>query len=271
MTELLLCTNGSADSRVALRLGVCFALALRLPVVILGIVESPKRRKEVTQDVARTAEQLRDGGIIADSRLVSGDAQQIIPAEAVRGDFLVVVGALEHPLWRRLLRGPTMRHLLDVLEGPVLCSFHAQETTAVEKVLICSGGLHHADAAIDLGGRIAAAFTADVTLLHVATPHANMPAHLQDLPDASDSYLHGDTIYAHNLQQTLAHLEGMGLSVEFQVRAGDPLLEILKMVHGDAYDLVVIGSHAAVTGPAKLIGDITSRIVEGAGRPVLIV
>ena len=46
------------------------------------------------------------------------------------------------------------------------------------------------------------------------------------------------------------------------------MLEILNVARSNSYDLVVIGSHAAVTGPARLIGDITHRIVEHAGRPV---
>lgn len=47
--------------------------------------------------------------------------------------------------------------------------------------------------------------------------------------------------------------------------------EILAEAREGDYDLVVIGSHRALTGPARLVGDITHRIVEDAGRPVLVV
>lgn len=271
LMDLLLCTNGSAMSKVALRLGVQIAQTLQLPATILGVVEAPGRRKEVLADVDRTLEQLHAAGVAAASQVVSGNAHQVIPAEANRKQLLTVVGALDPPLWRRLLRGPTMRHIIAAVDGPIFCVFRQQEPTEIKKVLICSGGLQHADAAIHLGAEVAIACKAQVTLLHVVVPYSNMPAELQDRPNAPDAYLESNTLYAHNLQQAVTHLEAMGLAVDFQVREGDPLLEILNMIHDGSYDLVVIGSHTAVTGPARLVGDITYRIVERAGCPVLIV
>lgn len=269
--EILLCTNGSTGSRAALRLGVHVASALRLPATILGIIETPKRRMQVTSDVREALEQLRSAGIATNRRIVTGNAQQIIEIEAKQGDFLTVLGDLDPPMWRRLLRGPTMRHILDAQVEPLLCLYHAPDPASIEHVLICSGGLYQTDEAIGLGSRIAAAFGAQITLLHVATPHAHMPAQLQDMPDSPDAYLDGDTLYSNNLSDAMAELNSMGLSVDFQIRAGDPMLEILNVARSNSYDLVVIGSHAAVTGPARLIGDITHRIVEHAGRPVLVV
>lgn len=269
--ELLLCTNGSSSSKVALQIGADFAAALDLPTTVLGIAESSRTQEDIRIEVERTLEKLRAAGIKVEGRVVAGQAQQIIPAEAERGHYLTAVGALDPPLWRRLLRGPTMRHLLDALKGPVLCVFHVQEVTPVKKVLICSGGLHHADAAIDLGAQIAAAFNAQVTLLHVVTPHAHFPTHLRDILVSPAAYLQSDTLYARNLQQAMAKLEGLNLSVDFQVRSGEPLLEIMHVAQAGDYDLLVVGSHSAVTGPAQLIGDITHRIVERVRRPVLVV
>lgn len=268
--ELLLCTNGSKDSQIALRLGAQLALTLGLPTTVLGIVESSVRQREVAAKVTKMLEQMRAAGITVESRIVAGDAQTIIPCEANLGNYLTVFGALNPPLWRRLLRGPTMRHVLDAIEGPALCVYESYEPSTIENVLICSGGLQHAMAAVELGGQIAAAYKARVTLLHVATLHTNLPNHFQDIPHSPAEYLQDETLYAENLQQAIDALEEKGLTVTFCIRVGDPLREILKAIGDERYDLVVIGSHSVVTGPAQLVGDITYRIVERAGRPVLV-
>lgn len=269
--DMLLCTNGSASSKVALRVGSHISLALRAPTTVLGVVEASALEKSISNDVGREADQLRTAGIETEGRIVAGDAQQIIPHEANRGKFLTVFGALEHPIWRRWLRGPTMRHVLDALEVPAICVYHAEALLPIEKILVCSGGLYHANSAVRLAGQLAGALKAKVTLLHVATLYSNMPPQLQDVPESPDAYLEGGTIYAENLREGLEYLRAMDLSVDFRLRKGDPLPEILSELREGDYDLVVVGSHLSVTGPAQLVGDITYRIVENSARPVLVV
>jgi nucleotide-binding universal stress UspA family protein len=254
-----------------LRLGIQLAVALKLPATVLGVVESPDQSAVVEAHISWTLSQLSAAGIVADTRLVAGNTLVVIESEARRGDYLTVIGPLSWPLWRRLLRGSAIRHLLNRLAGPVLYVGQTYERLALQRVLICSGGLRQAGSAAQLGGQIATAFDATVTLLHIARPVPNLPGSLRDIPASAELYLQGNHLYARNLRQILVNLTALGVKTNFRVRGGDPLTEILAEAHAGDYDLLVIGSHAVLTWPARLVGGITHRVVERAGRPVLVV
>lgn len=100
------------------------------------------------------------------------------------------------------------------------------------KILICSDGTQSADAAIHLGGLLAAPLKAETTLLGIA----ESPQDEQPLRDA--------------LQKQAQLLQGRGVSLEIAVESGEPVQQILDQTSKSKYDLVVIG--ARWTGP---VGD----------------
>jgi len=270
MNRILLCTNGSAGSDTALSYGSHMALTLKMPVCVLGIVERAERRGQIETQVERLCQAIREDGLLDEVKYVDGDAVRLISAEA-RPDDLTVVGPLGRPAWWRLLHGPSVRHLLQALVGPVLFTGRSIRGGAFQRILICAGGLSAGDAAVAQAGVIASAAGAEVTLLHVTSPNLALPTPVRDPMTTPEAYLQADNLYARNIRRALAEMEARQVSVRFLLRKGDPLLEIQAEVRTTAYDLVVIGSHYSLTGPARLVGDITHRIVEEAGSPVLVV
>lgn len=270
MLRLLLCTNGSTGSETALRVGARLALTLKLPALALGILEREGRRGVIEAQIEHNCRPLRENGLLESVRIDVGDAVRSIVAEA-RPDDLTVVGPLGRPAWWRFLNGPSVRHLLQRLVGPVLFTGTRVRSDSLRKILICAGGLSSGDAAVALAGQIASAAGAEATLMHVASPHPALPEPVRDQLTSPEAYLQTDTVYARNIRRALADLEARAIAVRFVLRKGDPLLEIQAEAHATAYDLVAIGSHYSLTGPARLVGDITHRIVEEAGSPVLVV
>jgi nucleotide-binding universal stress UspA family protein len=120
------------------------------------------------------------------------------------------------------------------------------------KILICSDGTQSADAAIHLGGLLAAPLKAETTLLGIAeSPQDEQPLH-----DA--------------LQKQAQLFEGSGMSLEIVVQSGEPVHQILDRTSKNKYDLAVIGARWA--GP---VGEYwrskkTYEVIKTIQPPVLV-
>lgn len=272
MMRVLLLTNGSSAGRPALDFGVGLAGSLKAPVRLVGMHEgkSAASLSALDREILRASEHLRRAQVSFDVLRLEGRAETVVLGQAGDGEALAVIGPQGRTGWLHWLRGPAIRHIVGDLAHPIIY-VPGPAPEAIRRILICSGGLSHAEAAVQLAGRLAEALKASVTLLHIAVPLPHMPEPVQDLPARPAAYLEADSLYSRNLRQARTELSERGLQVDFRLRQGDPLLEILAEIRSGGYDLVTIGSHSSLTGPARLVGDITARVVEGAGCPVLVV
>ncbi len=118
------------------------------------------------------------------------------------------------------------------------------------RILLATGGSHHALRAIRLGARIAKGYGAEVTLLVVKDPREKIPvAEVQ-----------------RSAGKVLKELE---VKAELTVRDGNPAREILKA--SKEYDLLVIGSHGTRSVAEHLLGDNATHIVENMKTSTLVV
>jgi nucleotide-binding universal stress UspA family protein len=120
------------------------------------------------------------------------------------------------------------------------------------KILICSDGTQSADAAIHLGGLLAALLKAETTLLGIAET-------------SSDEHPLREA-----LQKQAQLLQGRGVSLEIVVQSGEPVRQILDQTSKRKYDLAVIG--ARWTGA---VGDYwrskkTYEVIKTIQPPVLV-
>jgi len=120
------------------------------------------------------------------------------------------------------------------------------------KILICSDGTQSADAAIHLGGLLAALLKAETTLLGIAEK-------------SSDEHPLREA-----LQKQAQLLQGRGVSPEIVVQSGEPVHQILDQTSKSKYDLAVIG--AKWTGA---VGDYwrskkTYEVIKTIQPPVLV-
>lgn len=119
-------------------------------------------------------------------------------------------------------------------------------------VLICSDGTDPADHPARLGGTLAAASHATVTLLGVAETSADE----QPLREAVEKEADG--------------LRSRGLSPEVVIRQGDPIEQMFEQTSATPYDLVVIGAPRKRTSGLHWRAERTYEVIKAIPAPVLV-
>ncbi len=268
--RLLLCTNGSEQNRPALEYGIWLAELLKMPVVLLGVIETPRVQSQVEAYVAEASARLAEIGIPHQVEYDRGRGSVVIARYTTLGNFITVVGPLGRPAWRRVVQGRSFRRLLAKIETPIV--YVPKSKLPVKHILLCMGGLGYAHAVLNLVIFLAQAAGARLTLLHVVEPVNLEYPTSKRIEQNWEHILETDTPQARNLTQAIEKLEAAGLTFEFKVRHGNIVHEILNELHGGDYDLIGMGSHYGVHALRQMyLPDITSEIAEGLGCPVVTV
>lgn len=143
----------------------------------------------------------------------------------------------------------------------------------LERILLptaCKAGDH---SLVSAGARLAKALDANLTLLHVTS--GNVPAMytgLDQLEETVEELLQTDTPFAKHLRKGVSILNDNQVKSEVKIRRGVPLEEIIRETQIENYDLVVIGATEAnedIRG--RLMGNLTSKIIDEVKMPVLVV
>ena len=119
-------------------------------------------------------------------------------------------------------------------------------------VLICSDGTDPADSPTRLGGVLAAASHAQVTLLGVAEEAKDEPPLRDAITAEADS------------------LRGHGLSPDVIIRSGDPIEQMFEQTSAFTYDLVVVGAPRKRTSGLHWRAERTYEVVKAIPAPVLV-
>lgn len=119
-------------------------------------------------------------------------------------------------------------------------------------VLICSDGTDPADHPTRLGGALAAASNAKVTLLGVAeSPQDEAPLR---------AAIHSES----------DHLRSRGVAAEIVIRDGDPIGQMFEQTSAAKYDLVVIGARRKRTSGLHWRAERTYEVIKAIPAPVLV-
>lgn len=274
--HILLCTDGTAQSKPALALGYRLAglLQARVPVqvTVLGASERPERSAALSQEIAAVQAALETAGIGCSTLIRTAVPRRAIVAQATQERYdLIVVGLLMRGSWlRRWLRGSSVRRILRDVSTPVLVV--PFERPQLRRILLCSGDLWYPAETIRLVGEIALASAAEVTLLYVVPrPPLHYPI-LRELEDAWGALLQTDTPQGRNLKAGRDALRSQGIETGIRIRHGDVARQIMMEIRSGEYDLVALGSTYASQGLYRyFVTSITDFVVERSGRPVLVV
>lgn len=148
--------------------------------------------------------------------------------------------------------------LLKATLHPVMV---ARSDSELRRVLLCSGGSHQFDRALEFAIQLASALGSRMTLFHVMASPPPLYADYEDLPPNEQA----------SLNRVLREQEAMlkVADVEFDVAAawGDVAREIRRKVRNGQYDLAVVGSSAR----SLMLGDMTSETMATLPCPVLVV
>lgn len=267
--KILLCIAGMPHAEATVSFGGLIARLTQSPVTLLHVAPRKEDRTTGESALTRAGEMLSD--LAVRTRLRQGDPVAGILAEAREGAYdLVIVGAPRAVgLAQRLLGSVTLE---VVRRSPSCVLVVRQARPALERILICTGGIEVAEPVIETGARLAGAAHARATLLYVSSPIPSMYTGLTEIEETLPGLLHTDTPIARHLRHGAEILNQHHVTAELELRRGVAADEILREAHKGDYDLIAIGaSGAAGRVRGWLLGDVTRQLVVHALRPVLVV
>jgi sulfate/thiosulfate transport system ATP-binding protein len=265
--RLLLVLDDTAEAADAARLCARVAIAAGARLAVFG-----GSRQESSPIVAK----LRESVPAADLRisLADDDLARRALAELDRAAYDVVflpgwAGPREETSARGRSGGAggrvESREIASRSGVPVLLA--QGEPRETRRVLLCTAAGEPGKLDVLLGAQLARSFGARVTLLHVEP--AGSPGD-EPVTETTAARRARAWIERH-LDQGLRTLRGQGVAAESRIRYGEPLSEILAEVAEGNHDLVIIGAHREHTYLDAPERDLSSGLINGAGRPVLIV
>ena len=143
-----------------------------------------------------------------------------------------------------------------------------EDCAQIKRILVCTGGKHYIEDAVQLTGEIAKCIGASVTLLHVMAEPPAMYADLVRLEEDVDRLLESESELGVNLRGQKKSLEKIGVTAEVRVRHGIAIDQIFAELEEGHHDMIVVGSSLA-RGPLRhyIMGDVTRSVL--IARPVL--
>ncbi len=270
--RILLCSDGQAQAESAVRFIAPVAAAREAEVTLLGIVEHDADEAHLRQALERAAAILREKNVEPKLSLKAGDPVDEIRKETAGTAYdLVVIGAERKrgggdPSWM----SEKAYSLMKVIEPPVLAFIGNRP--ALRKIVICSGGKHYIDSAVELVGGIARGSGVSVTILHVMAEPPAMYADMIRREEDVTSLLASHSDLGRNLLREKEALEAQGIQTEVRLRHGLVVREVFEEIRRGDFDVIVTGLTRAA-GPlgTYIMGDVTSEIVSKAAIPVLVV
>jgi len=271
--DLLIATNGFSGTWPSIEYGTWLAAILETKITLLGVTENLNPAAiddhHPLEDVfARAIELFQQNGVTYSLEVQNGNAEDIIPRKARLGDYIVVLGPLGRPHFRRILTGRSIRHLMEEIEQPIL--YVPESKLPLKKILICIGGLGYEVTAEHIAMKMAIKSRAEITLLHIVPPiDLNYPtaktvsSHWQNLAET-------DTPVGRSLRQALDVAKNDGLTANVKARQGNVVEEILAEVKEGNYDLLCMGSMYSSNALRQLYApNVTAEIADGTACPVL--
>ena len=271
--DLLIATNGFTGTWPSIEYGAWLAATLETKITLLGVTENLNPAAiddhHPLEDVfARAVELFQKNGVAYSLEVQNGNAEDIIPSRARHGDYIVVLGPLGRPQFRRILTGRSIRHLLEEIEQPIL--YVPESKLPLKKILICIGGLGYEVTAEHIAMQMAIKSRAEITLLHIVPPiDLNYPtaktvrSNWKNLADT-------DTPVGRSLRQALDVARNDGLTANITARQGNVVEEILAELKEGNYDLLCMGSmYSSNALRQRYAPNVTAEIADSTTCPVL--
>lgn len=268
--RILICSDGTDPADRPTRIGGLLAGPGKATTTLLGIVENEEDEKALREALESEAKILNAAGVSPDLVVRQGEPIRQILAQTSEHKYdLVVIGARPKgrtgPYWR----SEKTYEVIKSIQPPVLVAIGPCET--LKRFLVCTGGKHFIEDAVQLTGELAAFVGASVTLLHVMAEPPAIYADLMRLEEDVDQLLASGSELGQNLHRQKESLHNLGVNVEVRIRHGIVLDQVFEEVRTGEHDLIVTGSSQS-QGPFQhyIMGNLTRSIVNHATCPVLV-
>lgn len=271
--DLLITTNGFEGTWPSIEYGTWLAATLEKNITLLGVTENLNPAAiddhHPLEDLfARAVELFRKNGVTYTLEIQNGNAEEIIPRKAKQGDYIIVLGPLGRPQFRRMLTGRSIRHLMEEIEQPIL--YVPESKLPLKKILICMGGLGYEVTAEHIAMQMAMKSRAEITLLHIVPPFDLDYPTTRTVSKNWKNLAETDTPIGQSLRQALEIAKDDGLTANVKARQGNIVEEIMAEVKEGNYDLLCMGSIYSTNALRQLYTpNVTAEIAEGGLCPVL--
>lgn len=268
--RILICSDGTDPADNPTRLGGLMAAPKASPTTLLGIAEKEEDETALRDALDSEAAMLKEQGV--DPRIVirSGEPIRQILAETAANEYdLAIIGARRKGSGGLYWRPEKTYEVIKAVPPPVLVAIG--DCARISRILVCTGGKHYIDDAVQLAGEIAAFVSGSVTLLHVMAEPPAIYADLVRLEEDVDRLLASGSELGRGLRGQQESLKKLGIEVEVRIRHGLALDQIFMEVREGEHDLIVTGtSQAKGTFRHYIMGDLTRGILNRADCPVLV-
>jgi len=268
--KILICSDGTAPSESAIRLGGLLAGSLRAETTLLGITENPADQRSLRDALEGQSQSLRAENVFPEVVVRAGEpVRQILKQTSTTPYDLVVIGSRKRETTGRYWRSRRTYEVIKAISPPVLVAIG--ECKRLKRFLVCTGGKEFIEEAVQLTGELADALGASVTLLHVMAEPPAIYADLVSMEEDVDRLLESRSELGMNLLQQKKELERVGVPAEVRVRHGIVIDQVFEEVREGDYDLIVTGTSQA-RGLLRhyIMGDLTRSILNRANSPVLV-
>src|SRR6266571_3395944 len=268
--KILICSDGMPAADSAARLGALLAGPLHADTTLLGIAEKSDDESVLREALEKQAEWLRQKNVSPQIAIGAGDPVRQIVNETAKAKYdLVIIGARKTgstgPHWR----SEKTYEVIKSISPPVLVAIG--EWAQLKRFLVCTGGKEFIEEAVELTGKLAAAVSASVTLLHVMAEPPAIYADLVQMEEDVERLLESKSELGLNLLRQKQDLEKKGVPAEVRIRHGLVIDQLFAEAREQSYDLIVTGSSQA-RGLVRhyIMGDLTRSILNHANCPVLV-
>ena len=267
--RILLCTDGSRNGLSAVHLGGAIAACMEAEATLLCVVAS--KRCNLKSDLERAVDVLEKSGVDFEAIGYRGKLVEQMLTQVAEKDYdLAVVGYDARSFLEKALWGSMAARIAHELPVSVLIVRGHRDW--INHVLIGISGSGFTDECVKWGGRIALAFDAPVTLLHVSPAPPLMYAGLEEVVETLPEFLQTHTPEAQSVRKASAYLTELGVQTDFELARGLPERELLRIAQSRAVDLLVIGSTWAAQPVQRLFSrNISEQVLLHTQRPVLVV
>ena len=294
--HLLVCLDRSPESECLIRHATALAKAWRARVTFIHVLESVARegpphpadavdwclrRQEARQYLAEVMSISVHEDLKIQMALAEGRAFEEIQAWSKSNavDLTILSTHGEKGRTDCGLSG-TAYKLIDGSSGSVLV-VPAGETREIptteasyKRILVPLDGSLHAESALPIAAQLAAAHGAEVVLAHVVEAPELMRSRL---PTAADRALEqavierNESVARDYLTETRNRLADLRFEVvTYLGRNGNPREELLRFIHDEVIDLVVLSAHGATGATDRALGSVAAHLVAHARVPLLL-
>jgi nucleotide-binding universal stress UspA family protein len=268
--KILICSDGTQAAQPAIHLGGLLAGPLKAGTTLLGIAETEQDEHPLRDALQTQAQSLQSHGVWPQIVVHSGEpVHQILDQTSKSNYELVVIGARWTGAVGEYWRSKKTYEVIKTVQPPVMVAIG--ERKELKRFVICTGGKEFIEQAVQFTGRLAAATSASVTLLHVMAEPPAMYADLVRREEDVAQLLQSKSELGTNLRRQRRELERLGVSAEVRLRHGIVIDQVFDEVREGNYDLIVTGTSQA-RGLLRhyIMGDLTRSILNRASVPVLV-